>query len=208
MIATTHDARRRWMARCLARCLALAGLLPAFAHATPRPEGPPLILGATIDPAALTLTVRGRHFGAALPTVRLSGVTLQAISNDDRTVLARIAQGTPPGRHVVEVARADGASASRPVTLRPSRATAPRAAGNPVIESASANGLVSVAVSGRNLGDRAPTLALDGRPLRLLTFDGTTLTARLGPRVEPGTYVVTITTAAGASASTKLTLKR
>jgi len=36
----------------------------------------------------------------------------------------------------------------------------------------------------------------------------TTLTARLGPRVEPGTYVVTITTAAGASASTKLTLKR
>lgn len=204
MTATTHAARCRWMARCLA----LAALLPSLAHAAPRSEGPPLILGATIDPAALTLTVRGRHFGAAVPTVRLSGVTLEVISNDDRTVLARIAQGTAPGRRVVEVARPDGASASRPVTLRPSRATAPRAAGIPVIESAIGNGVVSVAVSGRNLGQRAPTLALDGRPLQLLTFDGTTLTARLGPRVEPGTYVLTITTAAGASASTRLTLKR
>lgn len=209
MTAATHPTRRRWTARALARCLALAGFLPALVHAAPqRPEGPPLILGATIDPAAMTVTVRGRHFGSAPPTVRLSGVALRAIANDDRTVLARLASGKTQGRVVVEVTRADGGSASRAVTLRPSRATAPRAAGSPVIEDASATGLVSIRVRGRNLGDRAPTLALDGLPLRLLTFDGSTVTARVGPDVAPGTHVLTVTTAAGAAVSTKVTLRR
>ncbi len=205
-MTTTHLAHRT-TARRLARWLALLGLVPALVHAAP-PAAPPIILGATIDPAAATLTVRGRHFGPALPTVRLSGVTLEAISSDEGTVLARLARGTGPGRAVVQVVRADGVAASRPVTLRPATATPPRVLGAPVIDDASASGLAALTVRGRNLGPRAPAVALDGRPQRLLTFDGSVVTARIGPDVGPGTHLVTVTTAAGAAVSTRITLRR
>ncbi len=205
-MTTDHVAHRR-TARRVARWLALAGLLPALVQAGPPAAAPPIILGATVDPAAGTVTVRGRHFGEALPAVRLSGVTLEAISSDEGAVVARLARGSAPGRGVVEVVRADGASASRPVTLRPSVARAPRALGSPVLDGASASG-VAVTIRGRNLGHRAPAVALDGRPLRLLTYDGHVVTARLGPGVGPGAHLVTVTTAAGATVSTKVTLSR
>jgi hypothetical protein len=69
------------------------------------------------------------------------------------------------------------------------------------IESVAANDEMSVVhVHGTGFGAGAPTVTLGGKALRMLTNDGTTITARLAPGTAPGKYAVVVTRADGKSA--------
>jgi hypothetical protein len=197
----------------LALGLTMAIAATGSALAAP-PGGTPVVQGAATDPAMANVTVRGRHFGTALPAVSLAGTRLQVLAGDDSRVLVRLPPGTAPGRYALQVTRADGASATAQVTLTaaatPTAArTASVPAGTPVLQSASAESdMAVVTIRGKNLGAGMPAVALGGKALRSLTFDGTTLVARLPPKTAPGKYTITVKRTDGASATLQATLGR
>jgi hypothetical protein len=197
----------------LAMCLAMAATAPGLAAAAPQ-GAPPVVQGASADPAMANLTVRGRHFGTPSPAVQLAGTPLQVLAGDDSRILARLAPGTAPGRYALRVTRADGASSTTQVTLKASASpaaarTASAPTGAPVLQAASAEtDMAVVTIRGKNLGPGMPAVALGGKALRTLTFDGTTLVARLPPKTAPGKYAITVKRGDGASATLQATLGR
>jgi len=56
-------------------------------------------------------------------------------------------------------------------------------------------------IVGRNFGDRAPTVTLAERPLLVQAFTPTQLTVKLPKNIRTATYLVTVSTADGKSAS-------
>jgi hypothetical protein len=195
----------------LALGLCLAAVVPASALAAAKtPGAPPVILGASANSDLTQLALRGRHFGTGGLSVKLEGKPLTVLASDDATATAALDPGTAPGKYRVEVTRADGATATAKVTLKPRPAPVPAAPlGAPVIEVASAESdMAVVTIRGRNLGTTMPSVALGGKALRTLTFDGTTVVSRLPPKTAPGKYQVTVKRADGASASLQATLGR
>jgi len=72
----------------------------------------------------------------------------------------------------------------------------------PVIVSTQAdNGGQQMIIAGRNFGDRAPTVTLAERPVLVQTATPTQLTVRLPKNIKAATYLVTVSTADGQSAS-------
>jgi len=199
----------------LALGLCLAALVPAAVlGASKAPEAAPVVLGASANADLTQLTVRGRHFGTGALSVKLDGKALEVLASDDATATAALEPGTAPGKYRVEVTRADGATATAKVTVKPrsvgAAAQAPSAPlGAPVLDVVGAEpDMEVVTIRGRNLGSGMPSVALGGKALRTLTFDGTTVVARLPPKTAPGKYQVTVKRADGASASVQATLGR
>jgi hypothetical protein len=146
--------------------------------------------------------------------VLLAGRALQTVASDDGSVRAQLPPGTKPGRYTVEVRRVDGTSTTAQVTVRPRSAkagtgTAAAPTGPPVLESATAESdMAAVTIRVRNLGSDMPSVTVGGKAVSPLTFDGTTLVARLPARSAPGKYTVVVTRSDGAAASLQAVLGR
>ncbi len=193
----------------LATCLVLA-VVPALAGAAPKAAPAPVIESAGADDEMAAITIRGKNFGPGMPAVSLAGKPLQALTNDGTTLTARLPKGTKAGAYVVTLKFADGRTATYRATLpRAPVAASPKQATGPVVESAGADPeLSAITIRGKNLGKGMPTVSLAGQPLQVLTFDGTTLTARLKPGTAPGRYLVAVTRTDGVSTTVDVALGR
>lgn len=70
-----------------------------------------------------------------------------------------------------------------------------------VLSTATEGNGATLIIGGRNFGDQAPTVTLAGRPVLVQAFEPTQVTVRLPKNIRTATYLVTVKTADGQSAS-------
>jgi hypothetical protein len=177
------------LVRALARAMSLAILLLAGPAAVAKDAGRPVVREAQADADLAVLAIRGEGLGGN-PKVRLGPVALQPLTNDGTTLTARLPPGIAPGTYRLALNWRDGRVARAQATVGVV-AEAPTAASppGPAIVSAGVNeDRTALTVVGRDLGREAPAVRLGGRHLRLLTFDGTVITARLAPGLAAGDH--------------------
>lgn len=194
--------------------LLLAAVGPAVAMAGSQPAAPPKIESAEANDELSVIFIHGKGFGSGAPSITLDGAPLQMLTNDGTTVAAKLVPGTPTGKYRLVVARADGKQDKLDFVLAPAGqapaappAKKPERPSGPVIEDAAANDELSVIfIHGTGFGAGAPAVALDGKPLQMLTNDGTTIAAKLKPGTRAGSYPLVVTRADGQTAAFSATL--
>jgi hypothetical protein len=194
--------------------LSLPAVAPAVAVAASPPAAPPKIESAEANDELSVIFIHGQGFGSGAPSITLDGAPLQMLTNDGTTVAAKLIPGTPRGKYRLVLARADGKQDKLDFVLAPAGeapavppAKKPDRPSGPVIEDAVANDELSVIfIHGTGFGEGAPAVALDGKPLQMLTNDGTTIAAKLKPGTGAGSYPLVVTRADGRSAAFAATL--
>lgn len=194
--------------------LLLAEFAPAVAVAGSPPAAPPKIESAEANDELSVIFIHGQGFGSGAPSITLDGVPLQMLTNDGTTVAAKLIPGTHKGKCRLVLARADGKQDKLDFVLAPAGqapavppAKKPERPSGPIIEDAVANDELSVIfIHGTDFGAGAPAVSLDGKPLKMLTNDGTTIAAKLEPGTGAGSYPLVVTRADGRSAAFVATL--